>query len=69
MSVEAERCEIALPQITVDVYMTATAMEQDGALSQVRRVQSKARSLGSQSVMLQIVQRTVLLFCPTIDYK
>lgn len=57
MSVEAGRCEIALPQIRLDVYMTVTTMEQDGILSQVRRVQSKARHLGSQLVMLHIVQR------------
>ena len=55
MSVEAGRCEIALPQITLDVYVTATTMEQDGILSQVRRVQSKARHLGSQLVMLHII--------------
>lgn len=57
MSVEAGRCEIALPQITRDVYMIATTMEQDGILSQVRRMQSKAMHLGSQLVMLHLVQR------------
>lgn len=56
MSVEAGRCEIALPQITLDVCANATRMDQDGILSQVRGVQSKARHLGSQVVVLQVVQ-------------
>lgn len=57
MSVEAGRCEIALPQIALDVYVTVTTMEQDGILSQVRRQQSKPRHLESLVVVLHIVQR------------
>lgn len=57
MSVEAGRFETVLPQIALDVYVTVTTMEQDGILSQVRRLQSKPRRLESLVVMLHIVQR------------
>lgn len=61
-SVEAGRCEIALSEITLDVYMTMTTMEHDGILSQVRRVQSKEKQLISQLFMLHIVQRWDYIF-------
>lgn len=55
MPLEAGRCEAALPEITLDMYVTAATMEPGGVLSQVRRVQSKTRRLGPQQVMLHIV--------------
>lgn len=44
MPLEAGRCEVALPEITLDMYVTAATMEPGGVLSQVRRVRENKAS-------------------------
>ncbi|XP_039408866.1 uncharacterized protein LOC104688224 [Corvus cornix cornix] len=61
VSVEAGRCEIALPQITLDVCVNASTMDQDGILSQDLISQTSQQGDGTMQLNPDGKQRTSLI--------
>ncbi|XP_048163422.1 uncharacterized protein LOC125327678 [Corvus hawaiiensis] len=61
VSVEAGRCEIALPQITLDVCVNTSTMDQDGILSQDLISQTSQQGDGTMQLNPDGKQRTSLI--------